>query len=106
MWQSWTNTIFGIWLISAAFLALAPSINIWNDLTIGTVVVITSLRIMKDREWQGWLALVFGAWMIIAAFVPSMTGGIGCVYNDLICGLTITIAGIASMGRGHEERLA
>ncbi len=106
MWQSWTNAILGIWLISAAFLGLDPAVGIWNDLIAGAVVVISSLTILKVREWQGWLAMVFGAWMIIAAFIPSLTGGIGYVYNDLISGLIITIAGFASMGRRNEEGFA
>ena len=106
MWQSWTNALLGIWLISAAFLGLDPSTNIWNDLIVGVVVAISSFTILKDKQWQGWLAVVFAAWTIIAAFVPPLTGGIGCVYNDLISGLIITITGFASMGRRHEERLA
>ncbi len=106
MWQSWTNAILGIWLISAAFLGLDPVLNIWNDLIAGVVVAIGSLTIVKEREWQGWLGIVFGAWTIIAAFLPSLTGGIGYVYNDLISGLIITIAGFASMGRRNEEGFA
>ncbi len=106
MWQSWTNAILGIWLTSAAFLGLDPVLSIWNDLIVGVVVAISSLTIMKERQWQGWLAMVFGAWMIIAVFIRPLTGGIGYVYNDLISGLIITIAGFASMGRRHEERLA
>lgn len=106
MWKSWTNALLGLWLISAAFLGLASSINIWNDLFVGAVVAVISLKIMKDRAWQGWLAVVFGAWIIIAAFVPSLTGGIGYIYNDLIAGLIIAITGFASMVRRDEERLA
>ncbi len=106
MWKSWTNALLGLWLISAAFLGLASAINIWNDITVGVVIAITSSKIIKDREWQGWLAVVFGAWIIIAAFIPSLTGGIGYIYNDLISGLIITITGFASMIRRDEERLA
>ncbi len=106
MWRSWSNAILGMWLISAAFLRLDPALSILNDLIVGVVVVISSMTIMKDRQWQGWLATVFGTWTIIAAFVPSLTGGIGYVYNDLISGLIITITGFASMVRRNDERLA
>lgn len=106
MRQSWTNAILGIWLTTAAFLSLAPSVNLWNDLIVGSIVSVTSVTITKDRPWQGWLALVFGGWSIISAFIPSLTGGTGYMYNDLISGLIIIIAGFASMGGRHEEGLA
>ncbi len=106
MRQSWTNAILGIWLIVAAFLDLHPAMNLWDDLVVGLVVVVTSRTLVRDKPWQGWLATVFGGWLTIAAFIPALTGGAGYSYNDLISGLIITITGFASMGRRNEEMLA
>jgi uncharacterized RDD family membrane protein YckC len=106
MWQAWTNSILGLWLIIVAFLGFGPSGNLWNDLVVGLIVAVTSLTILKEKPWQGWLAVIFGAWMIIAAFVPTLIDGTGYVYNDFISGIIIAIAGFASFGASHQEKLA
>ncbi|MCL5021170.1 MAG: hypothetical protein M1339_05830 [Bacteroidetes bacterium] len=106
MWQAWTNAILGLWFLLAAFLGFGPSANLWDNLIVGLVVAITSVTILKDKPWQAWLALVFSLWMIIAAFIPSMVGGAGYVYNDIISGIIIAIAGFASFGASHQEKLA
>ncbi len=106
MWQAWTNAVLGSWFVVAAFLGFSPSANLWDNLVIGLVVAATSLTILKDKPWQAWLAAIFGVWMIVAAFVPSLIDGPGYVYNDLISGIIIAIAGFASFGASHQEELA
>ena len=106
MWQSWTNALLGIWLIVAAFLDLHPTMNLWDDLVVGIIVLLTSRTLVRGKPWQGWLASMFGGWMIIAAFIPSLTNGAGYAYNDLISGIIITIAGVATFGQSQEEKLA
>ena len=106
MWQAWTNAVLGLWFVVAAFLGFSPSANLWDNLVIGLFVAATSLTILKDKPWQAWLAAIFGVWMIVAAFVPSLVDGSGYVYNDLISGIIIAIAGFASFGASHQEKLA
>ena len=90
----------------SAFLDFGPSGNLWNDLIVGFVAVVTSLTMLKDKPWQAWLAVIFGVWMIMAAFIPSLVEGTGYVNNDLISGIIIAIAGFASLGKSHQEKLA
>lgn len=106
MWQAWSNGILGLWLLAAAFLGFGPSANLWDNLIVGLAVLAISATILKERPWQAWLALIFGAWMVVAAFVPSMIVGTGYVYNDLISGIIIAIAGFAAMGRKVEPKVA
>ncbi len=106
MWQAWMNSILGLWFVAVAFLGFGPSANLWDDLIVGLVVAATSLTILRNKPWQAWLAVIFGVWMIVAAFVPSLVDGAGYVYNDLISGIIIAIAGFASFGASHQEKLA
>jgi hypothetical protein len=106
MWQAWTNAVLGLWLMVAAFLGLGPTVNLWDNLIVGIVVAIASLTILKEKPWQAWLALILGVWMIIAAFIPSLVDGTGYIYNDLISGIIIAIAGFAAFGQSHQEKVA
>jgi hypothetical protein len=106
MWQAWTNGILGLWLILAAFLGFGPTANLANNLIVGALVGITASTALKGKPGQSWSALVFAVWMIVAAFIPSLVDGAGYLYNDLISGLVITIAGFASFGHSHQEKLA
>lgn len=106
MWQAWTNGILGLWIVLAAFLGFNPTANLWDDLILGLAIFITSVTILKDKPWQAWLALVFGVWMMVAAFIPSLIDGTGYIYNDLISGLIIAIAGFASLGTSQQTKLA
>ncbi|MGB9592031.1 MAG: SPW repeat domain-containing protein [Candidatus Kryptoniota bacterium] len=106
MWQAWTNAVLGLWLMVAAFLGFGPTANLWDNLIVGLVVAIASVTILKQKPWQAWLALIFGVWMIIAAFIPSLVDGTGYLYNDLTSGLIIAIAGFASFGQSHQQKVA
>jgi len=106
MWQAWVNGILGLWLIVAAFLGFGATANLWNDLIVGLVVAIVSLTILKEKPWQAWLALILGVWMIIAAFIPSLVSGSGYIYNDVISGLIIAIAGFAALGKSQVQKVA
>ncbi|OQX87183.1 hypothetical protein B6D60_04505 [candidate division KSB1 bacterium 4484_87] len=74
MWQAWVNGILGIWLIIAAFL-------------------------IGKKAWQGWTAVIFGIWLVIAAFIPSLQAHTGNLWNDLIVGIIIAIAGFGALGK-------
>jgi hypothetical protein len=99
MWQAWVNGILGIWLIIAAFIKANPSFGLWDNLIVGIVVIIIMFTyIPLRRSWQGWLALILGAWMIVSAFIPGLRGGTAYLWNDLIAGIIVAIAGFAALG--------
>lgn len=105
MWQAWSIGILGLWFVVSAFFGFNPTTNLWNDLIIGLVVLLAAGTVLKKNPWQAWLALIFGVWMIIAAFIPSLIEGTGYLYNNLISGIIIAVAGFAMFGSSSHKKL-
>lgn len=99
MWQAWVNGILGIWLVIAAFLNFAPTGNMWDNLIVGIIVGILGFTMVKVKPWQGWLAGIVGIWLIIAAFIPGLQAHTGNLWNDLISGILVIIAGFGALGK-------
>jgi hypothetical protein len=93
MWQAWTIGILGVWLFIAAFLNFAASGNLWNNLIVGIIVGIAGFTMIKAKSWQGWTAGILGIWLIIAAFIPSLQAHMGNMWNGIIVGILLMIAG-------------
>ena len=95
--KAWTNGVLGTWLIIAAFLNFTPAGNMWDNLIVGIIVAIVGFMMVKDKAWQGWTAGILGVWLVIAAFIPVLQQTTGNMWNDLITGLIIAIAGYAAI---------
>ncbi len=100
MWQAWTNGLLGAWIFISAFMEFSPTLNLWNDLVIGAIVAYVSYTILKDKPWQAWLGIIMGLWLVVAAFIPAMQVGSGYLWNDVISGTLLMIAGFAAVGGG------
>ena len=74
MWQAWTN-----------------------DLIIGIVVAYIGYTIVKIKSLQGWISVVMGLWLIISVFIPALLSGAGYIWNDLLSGILIMIAGFGAL---------
>lgn len=98
MWQAWTSALLGIWLIIAAFLKLGDAFVLWDNLIVGILVAIAGFAMIKVKSWQGWTAGILGLWLIVAAFIPSLRVYSFNLWNDLIVGILVAIAGFAAMG--------
>lgn len=99
MWQAWVNGILGIWLVIAAFLNFSPTGNMWDNLIVGIIVGVLGFTMIKTKAWQGWLSGIVGIWLIIAAFIPSLQAHTGNLWNDLIAGILVAIAGFGALGK-------
>ena len=97
MWQAWTNAILGAWLVIAAFLPMGTTANLWDDLIVGILVAIAGFAMIKVKAWQGWLAGIVGIWLVIAAFIPALLTHTGNLWNALISGVLVLIAGYAAL---------
>jgi hypothetical protein len=100
--KGWTIGILGVWLALAGFLGFNQMGNLWDDLTVGALVAVVGFWIVEDRPWQGWLSGLLGLWMIISAFIPTLLTGTGALWNNLLSGLLIAVAGFAALG-GAED---
>ena len=102
MWQAWVNGILGIWLVIAAFLNFAPKGNLWDNLIVGVIVAVLGFTMVKAKPWQGWLAGIVGLWLVVAAFIPGLQAHTGNLWNDLICGILVIIAGFGALGKSSS----
>jgi len=101
-WKGWTNGILGTWLVIAAFLNFTPTGNMWNNLIVGIIVAIVGFAMIKEKGWQGWTSGILGLWLIVAAFIPALKEQTPNLWNDLITGLIVAIAGYAAIGKKAE----
>ncbi len=101
MWQGWTVGILGIWGIIAPFIIKTRTGNMWNDIIIGIIVAVVGFMMIREHAWQGWTAGILGIWWIIAGFIPPLTTGAGNIWNDIIVGVIVAIAGFAALGKGN-----
>ncbi len=98
MWKSWVNGILGTWLVIAAFLNFNPTGNMWDNLIVGLIVAIVGFMMIKEKSWQGWTSGIIGVWVFISAFIPSLQLHNANMWNDLLSGILIAIAGYGAIG--------
>ena len=63
------------------------------------MVVIFGFAMVKDKVWQGWTAAIVGVWLVIAAFIPVLQAHTGNLWNDLLSGILIAIAGYGAISK-------
>jgi len=77
--------------------------NLWNDLIVGVIVGIAGFTMIKEKSWQGWTAGILGIWLIIAAFIPSLQAHAGNMWNCIIVGVLLMVAGFGAFeGQGRQ----
>jgi len=97
MWQAWTNVILGVWLVIAAFIPMSTTANLWDNLIVGIIVAVAGFAMAKVKAWQGWLAGIIGIWLVIAAFIPALLTHTGNMWNALIAGILLLVAGYGAL---------
>jgi hypothetical protein len=102
--KRWTLGLLGIWLIVAAFLGFGTTAHLWNDVIVGALVALVSLT--GERGAWAWLAGIAGIWMIVAGFIPAFLAGAGLIWNNLIAGGLIAVAGFSLSGQQVQARSA
>jgi hypothetical protein len=96
-WASWTNFVFGIWLIIApwvlgygAFSGKAAA----EDVILGIAVLcvaIWSVAVRPGNTSAAWVNVALGIWVIIAPWVLQYSAAPRAVGNDVILGILIVI---------------
>jgi hypothetical protein len=103
--QGWIVGILGLWFVCSAFINFTLIGSLWHNIIVGAVVLFTGVTVIKERMWQAWISILIGVWLIIAAFIPLLNVGMGLLWNNLISGSFITIAGFAMIGKANSEVL-
>ena len=112
------NLGIGLWLIIAPFVlpydvfasagveGVADATATWNDIVVGLlVVVLAGLRLAQPvhSEWAGWTNCGLGAWLIVAPFVLGLYP-IAATWNDVVCGILITVLAAISASAARKAR--
>ncbi len=103
MWKAWVNALLGIWIFIVAFFDFSATAIMWNNIIVGIIVAGAGYLMVKEKPWQGWLSVVVGVWLFIAAFIPSLVVGAGNVWNLLISGILLMVAGFGAMGGNKQQ---
>ncbi len=98
----WTLGILGLWIALSAFLQFGHQGDLWNDLLVGTVVLILGITLAAQVTWSAWTVGVLGGWLIVAAFLPTLHSGSAILWNNLIIGLGV--AGVAAVSVGGKSQ--
>lgn len=96
----WTTTItalFGIWLVSAPLVLEVSLVDHWNDVLVGSVVLLTTWynysRERRGRRLNRRVTVfngLLGGWLLVAPFLFDVSGL--PLWNDIIVG-----TGVASL---------
>ena len=95
---AWVIVLLGLWLMVAGSVIKAANWNLFDNLIVGLIVAFLGMLLGKVKELYGWSSYVFGVWMIITAFIPNFQVGSGHLWNNVIVGMLIAIAGFSALG--------
>ena len=95
---AWVIVLLGLWLMVAGSVIKAANWNLFDNLIVGLAVAFFGMLLGKVKEWHGWLCCVFGAWMILTALIPNFQVGSAHLWNNVIFGILIAIAGFSALG--------
>jgi hypothetical protein len=90
------NIVLGIWLIIAPFLLAVSQAAMWNDITVGVLVLLlTGTRVSKPTvgtKSASWTNAAIGLWLILAPFILGY-GNTAAMWNDVIVGFLVLVCG-------------
>lgn len=102
-WRGWTIGVLGVWLAIAAFLTLSAAGVLWDNLIVGILATSLGFALMKHHKWQGRTAAILGLWLIVAAFIPDLQTRVGNMWNVILVGILLMIAGFGALGGGAHK---
>lgn len=93
-WITATNSVLGLWLIASSVILSAPAVNRWNDVVVGTAIVILAgsnhyyerTQTTVSQRAAG-INAILGGWLLIAPFIYGSSGVL--LWNDVAIGVLI-----------------
>ena len=102
-WKGWTVGLLGILQLILAFVKMSAKAFMWDYIIVGLIAAVVAFWLIPDnKKWQGWVGGLTGIWMLISAFISSLTTGAGAMWNNVIIGLLLAIAGFAALGKTEK----
>ena len=92
-WENILILFIGIWLFSIpwtvgwGFGSNDINVVMWNFVTIGAAVVVTSIiALRKIRVWAEWLSLFMGAWLVVSPLLLIYYSNTFLLWNSIVFG--------------------
>ena len=111
-WENIIILFIGIWLFSIPWSVgwgFGPNdINVvmWNFVTIGAAVIITSIIALRDiKVWAEWLSLFMGIWLTLSPLLLIYFTNSFLLWNSVIFGLAIAGLSALSIPIAEKQRV-
>lgn len=108
-WEHIIILFIGLWLLSIpwsvgwGFGTNDINVIMWNFLTVGAVVIVTSIIALKNiKIWTEWLSLFMGAWLVFSPILLVYYNNSFFLWNSVIFGLIIV--GLSALSIPIAER--
>ncbi|PGF15529.1 hypothetical protein CP556_04950 [Natrinema sp. CBA1119] len=93
-WTAAGTSVLGCWLLAAPFVFGAPAADRWNDIIVGTAIVLVAgynytraARRRATSQTGAALVAVLGCWLVVAPFVFGLEGP--ALWNDVVTGTVV-----------------
>lgn len=93
-WTVAITAFFGFWLVLAPFVLGAPVIDQWNDVLVGSVILVTAgYNYSRERQGERLSRRVssvnglLGCWLLAAPFMLGVSSLL--LWNDIIVGIGV-----------------
>ena len=94
------------WSIGWGFGSNDINVIMWNFLTVGVVIIITSVTALRNsRIWTEWLSLFMGGWLILSPILLFYYDNSFFLWNSVIFGLAIVGLSALSIPIAEKKRL-
>lgn len=94
--------IAGLWLALTGLLGFSHLGYLVNNVIVGVTVLITGFGLATMRPWHGVLAGSAGVWVFISAFIHGLQSGGAALWNNLLAGALIAIAGLTAAAENNR----
>ena len=106
---------FGLTLLTATYVALAPYTPGFNDFTrlpfndliVGITVAVLAMcfgSALDRTHGMTWTLPVFGLWLIASPWIFVASPTVGMIWSHVICGVLITVLGLNAVYFGMRVR--
>lgn len=111
-WENIIILFIGIWLFSIPWTVgwgFGPNdVNVvmWNFVTIGAAVIVTSIIALRQiKVWAEWLSLFMGLWLTLSPLLLIYFSNSFLLWNSIVFGLAIAGLSALSIPIAEKQRV-
>ncbi|NPV88186.1 SPW repeat protein [Coprothermobacteraceae bacterium] len=98
----WIVSLVGVWYLVSPWIVKTAIGAMWNSIVVGILSATCAYYYSPEKSWQRWLGILLGIWVVIAAFIDPLKTGPGYMWNNVLVGMLIVVAGLAAISPKHR----